>query len=89
MKKVSGFSLYMKKISSGLAVIDILKENQLKDKCVTNKMHLFLVEQTSTILKNALNIFVYNFSFCYFYHDEIYLSHEHFHEFSLEGLYKT
>ena len=85
MKKVSGFSLYIKKISSELAVIDI----QLKDKCVTNKMHLFLVEQTSTILKNALNIFVHNFSFCYFYHDEIYLSHEHFHEFSLEGLYKT
>ena len=61
MKKVSGFSLYIKKISSELAVIDILKENQLKDKCVTNKMHLFLDEQT-TILKNALNIFVHNFS---------------------------
>ena len=38
MKKVNVFSMSMKKISSGLAIIGILKENQLKDKYVTNKM---------------------------------------------------
>ena len=30
---------------------------------------------------------MYKLSFCYFYHDEIYILHENFHEFSLEGLY--
>ena len=38
MKKVIGFLMSMKKISSGHLVIGILKENQLKDKYVTNKM---------------------------------------------------
>ena len=38
MKKVNGFSMSMKKNSSGLIVICILKENQLTDKYVTNKM---------------------------------------------------
>ena len=53
-------------------------------------MHWFLAEQSSTNLKNnLLNICVYKLSFCYFYNDEIYLLHENFHEFSLEGLYKT
>ena len=37
MKKINGFSMAMKKISSGLAVIGILKENQLKDKYLINK----------------------------------------------------
>ena len=32
---------------------------------------------------------MYKLLFCYFYHDEIYLLHETFHEFSLEDLYKT
>ena len=32
----------------------ILKENQMKDKYVTNKMHWFLVEQSYTTLKNIL-----------------------------------
>ena len=31
---------------------------------------------------------MYKFSFCYFYHDEIYLLHKNFHEFSLEDLLK-
>ena len=44
-------------------------------------MHWFLVEQSSTNLKNILNICMYKLSFCY-------LSRENFHEFSLEGLYK-
>ena len=44
-------------------------------------MHWFLVEQSSTNLKNILNICMYKLSFCY-------LSHENFHEFSLEVLYK-
>ena len=52
-------------------------------------MHWFLAEQNSANLKNILNICMYKLSFCYFYHDEIYLLHENFHEFSLEGLYKT
>ena len=52
-------------------------------------MHWFLVEQCSTDLKNILNICVHKLSFCYFYHDEIYVLHENFHEFSLESLYKT
>ena len=38
MKKVNSFSMSMKKNSSGLAVIGIFQENQLKDKYVTNKM---------------------------------------------------
>ena len=38
MKKVNGFSMSMKKNSSGLVVIGIFQENQLKDKYVTNKM---------------------------------------------------
>ena len=52
-------------------------------------MHWFLVKQSSTNLKKTLNTCLYKLSFCYFYHDEIYLSHENFHKFSLEGLYKT
>ena len=52
-------------------------------------MHWFLAEQSSTNLKNILNICMYKLSFCYFYLDEIYLLHENFHEFSLDGLYKT
>ena len=51
-------------------------------------MHWFLVKQSSTNLKKTLNTCLYKLSFCYFYHDEIYLSHENFHKFSL-GLYKT
>ena len=39
MKKVNGFSMSIKKISSGFF---ILKENQLKDKYVTNKMEKML-----------------------------------------------
>ena len=31
---------------------------------------------------------MYKLSFCYFYHDEIYLLYENSHEFSLEGLHK-
>ena len=38
MKKINGFSMAMKKVSSGLAGIGILKENELKDKYVINKM---------------------------------------------------
>ena len=38
MKKVNGFSMAIKKDSSGLVVEGIFKENQLKDKYVTNKM---------------------------------------------------
>ena len=38
VEKVNGFSMCMKKISSGLVVIGILKENQLKDKYVISKM---------------------------------------------------
>ena len=53
-------------------------------------MHWFLAEESSSNLKTyLLNIWVYKLSFCYFHHDEIYLLHENFHEFSLEGLYKT
>ena len=52
-------------------------------------MHWFLAEQSSTHLKNIVNICVYKLSFCYFYHDEIYLLCENVHEFSLEGLDKT
>ena len=52
-------------------------------------MHWFLAEQSSVNLKNILNICVYKLSFCYFFHDEMYLLHENFHEFSSEGLYKT
>ena len=42
-------------------------------------MHWFLVEQSSINLKNIVNICVYKLSFCYFYHDEIYLLQEIFH----------
>ena len=52
-------------------------------------MHWSLEEQSSTNLKNILDICVHKLSFCYFYHDEIYLLHENFNEFSLEDLYKT
>ena len=52
-------------------------------------MHWSLEEQSPTNLKNILDICVHKLSFCYFYHDEIYLSHENFNEFSLEDLYKT
>ena len=38
MKKVNGFSMSMKKDSSGLIVIGIFQKNQLKDKYKTNKM---------------------------------------------------
>ena len=38
MKKVNGFSMSTKKYSSGLVVIGIFQENQLKDKYVTNKI---------------------------------------------------
>ena len=38
VEKVNGFSMSMKKNSSGLVVIGILKENQLKDKYVISKM---------------------------------------------------
>ena len=38
MEKVNGFSMSMKKDSSGLVVNSIFEENQLKDKYVTNKM---------------------------------------------------
>ena len=52
-------------------------------------MHWFLAKQSSPNLKNILNICVYKLSFSYLFHDEIYLLHETFHEFSLERLYKT
>ena len=38
MKKVNGFSMSIKKISSGLVLRYFEKKNQLKDKYVTNKM---------------------------------------------------
>ena len=38
MKRVNGFSMSMKINSSGLVVIGIFQENQLKDKYVTSKM---------------------------------------------------
>ena len=54
------------------------------------QMHWFPAEQSSTNLKTyLLNICVYKLSFRYFYHDEIYLLHDIFHDFLVEGLYKT
>ena len=60
---------------------------QLKDKYVTDKMEngfqikskWFQAEKSPTNLKNILNIYVHKRSFCYFYYDKTYLSHEYFH----------
>ena len=50
-------------------------------------MHWLLPEQSSANLKNILNTCVCKLSFFYFYHDEIHLLHENFHEFLLKSLY--
>ena len=65
-------------------------ENKQKQRITWKQMHWFLAKQSSTNLKkNLINMHMHKLSFCYFYHDEIYLLHENFYEFSLEILYKT
>ena len=65
-------------------------KNKQKQRITWKQMHWFLAKQSSTNLKkNLINIHMHKLSFCYFYHDEIYLLHENFYEFSLEILYKT
>ena len=65
-------------------------KNKQKQRITWKQMHWFLAKQSSTNLKkNLINMHMHKLSFCYFYHDEIYLLHENFYEFSLEILYKT
>ena len=61
--------------------------NKQKQRITWNQMHWFLPEQSSTNLKNILNICVCKLSFFYFYHEEIYLLHENFHKFLLKSLF--
>ena len=54
MKKANGFSMSMKKISSGLAVIGILKENQVKwKKCNKKKDIVTILSNNSKVRGNC------------------------------------
>ena len=57
-------------------------KNKQKQRITWKQMHWFLAKQSSTNLKkNLINMHMHKLSFCYFYHDEIYLLHENFYEF--------
>ena len=84
MKKVNGFSMYMKKRYF---------ERKSTKRYIHNKENALVFSGTKFCKPEKytyiLNISVYKLSFYYFHHYEIYLLHENFHKFSLEGLHKT